>query len=279
MKKLLCLLLVCVMLVSLCACKSKEAKAVDKLIAGLPETSIESGAAITEARAAYDALTAADKGDIENITALEEAEDNFQKLYEEKYYSFVNRLIDLNNDCGQIASPIGLLWHYHGPDTVGLGLQCIFDCKIQEAIDTMDKAGTKWKHIAAFAAPAFAHELIKGSHGKLDKINDLVDYYEKSYHEDELNEVLQKCFEFNEIYDALEEKTVTLGDEIREFKDAQSDEKHVEEVETLNEWFIKMSLFSDMALNPSGSLRDYIDKMTEYRDSTEYYMTIVDSYY
>ena len=275
MKKLLCLLLACVMLVSLCACKSKEAKAVEKLISTLPETTIESGAAIAEARAAYNALTASDKGEIKNIGALEEAENEFQELYEEKYYNFVNRLIDLNNDCSQIASPIGLLWNFWGGDNVGTAVGCILRLDSEESFNKMKENGDNWELTASFAVPAFETDRIKYK----DK-SDVLHFFEhKGNRVDCLEPVLNKCYEFNKIYRALEEKTMVLGDEIRKFKDAQSDEKHIKEVETLNEWFIQMSLFSDLALNPSGSLRDYIDKMTEYRESTKYYMTIVDSYY
>lgn len=74
MKRVLTLILALVICVSLCACKSEEAKNAEALITAIGEVTADSAAAISAARDAYSALTEEDKASVENAAVLATAQ-------------------------------------------------------------------------------------------------------------------------------------------------------------------------------------------------------------
>ena len=85
MKKFLCLILVLAMSCTLFACKSKDVTAVEEQITALGTITLESGNAISEAEAAFSALTAKDKTSVVNAADLAAARTEYQHLlYREK---------------------------------------------------------------------------------------------------------------------------------------------------------------------------------------------------
>ena len=77
MKQVLTLALCAVMVLTLCACKSKQAKAVDEQILAIGEVTVDSGNAITAAEEAYDALPEKDRADVENYAVLTAAREQY----------------------------------------------------------------------------------------------------------------------------------------------------------------------------------------------------------
>lgn len=80
MKKIIALVLVLVMCLSLTACKSKEARNVEKMIEAIGAVSLESESAIVSAENAYEALTEEDKAEIENYEILTTARTTLDAL-------------------------------------------------------------------------------------------------------------------------------------------------------------------------------------------------------
>lgn len=81
MKKLLSAILVLVMVLSLCACKSEEAKNAEELINAIGDVSLTSESAITAAENAYNALSEEDKASIENLDVLTAARNSYDVIY------------------------------------------------------------------------------------------------------------------------------------------------------------------------------------------------------
>ena len=77
MKQVLILVLCAVMVLTLCACKSKQAKAVDEQILAIGEVTADSGNAITAAEEAYDALSDKDRAEVENYAVLTAAREQY----------------------------------------------------------------------------------------------------------------------------------------------------------------------------------------------------------
>lgn len=82
MRRKIAAVLVLLLVLSLCACKSKEVKNAEALIAAIGEVSLESGDAIAAAQSAYDALSGEDKADVENSADLTAALDAYQVIYD-----------------------------------------------------------------------------------------------------------------------------------------------------------------------------------------------------
>ena len=80
MKRIAALLLALTLVLGLTACKSKEAKAVEELIANLGEISLDSGSAIAEAEAQFDALPDDQKEKVEGAELLRSARVQFNAL-------------------------------------------------------------------------------------------------------------------------------------------------------------------------------------------------------
>lgn len=89
MKQVLILALCAMMVLTLCACKSKQAKAVDEQILAIGEVTAESGDAITAAEEAYDALSDKDRTDVENYAVLTAAREQYDVCVVQDLEDFV----------------------------------------------------------------------------------------------------------------------------------------------------------------------------------------------
>lgn len=74
MKKRIAVFLAALMLLSLCACKSKAAKETDELILKIDEVTASSTDEVERAQSAYDALSDKEKTQVENYALLEQAQ-------------------------------------------------------------------------------------------------------------------------------------------------------------------------------------------------------------
>lgn len=81
MKKTIAIILVLVMCVSLCSCKSKDVKNVETLIDAIGEVTVNSEQAITDAEEAYASLDDDEKADVENYELLTSARADFDALF------------------------------------------------------------------------------------------------------------------------------------------------------------------------------------------------------
>lgn len=83
-KRYFALLLAALLMLSLCACKSKEAKAVDSQIEAIGEVTLESKQAIEAAEAAVKALTEEQRGELDQQPVLDQARKTYEQLLVEK---------------------------------------------------------------------------------------------------------------------------------------------------------------------------------------------------
>lgn len=80
MKRIIAAFLVLIMVLSLCACKSREVTAAEELIGAVGEASLDSLDAITAAEAAVAALSEEDKAKVENLAVLTAAREQYDIL-------------------------------------------------------------------------------------------------------------------------------------------------------------------------------------------------------
>ena len=80
MKRILCLILTILLALTVCGCKSEEAKNADNLISSIGTVTLESEAKIIEAENAVDALTDEDKKQLDNLDALNTARITYEAL-------------------------------------------------------------------------------------------------------------------------------------------------------------------------------------------------------
>ena len=109
MKKLTALLLGFLLVLSLTACKSSEAQAVDDLIEEIGEVTLESGSAITAAEKAYKKLIERHAGQVEFLDELEEAREEYDRLVqeeEERIAAEKKRIAELKNQAKEIDNLI-----------------------------------------------------------------------------------------------------------------------------------------------------------------------------
>lgn len=83
-KRIIAFALILCMVLSLCACKSSEAKAVEQQIKNLGEITLDSEQAIKEAEDAYNALSSEDQASVKNYDMLEQAESRYMVISLEK---------------------------------------------------------------------------------------------------------------------------------------------------------------------------------------------------
>jgi len=100
MKKYIALMLVLVLCLQLVGCQSKEAAAADDLIEAIGTVTLESGAAIETAEAAYAALEAEDREQVEKLADLEQARAAYNALVDAAEAKAVETLIA---DLGEIT--------------------------------------------------------------------------------------------------------------------------------------------------------------------------------
>lgn len=83
-KRIIAFALILCMVLSLCACKSSEARAVEQQIKNLGEITLDSEQAIKEAKDAYNALSSEDQASVKNYDVLEQAESRYMVISLEK---------------------------------------------------------------------------------------------------------------------------------------------------------------------------------------------------
>lgn len=136
MKKLITLLLVFVMSLSLCGCgKSKAVANVETLISAIGDVSLDSGAAISSAQNAFDALTPDEQSDVENYAILVDSQATFQKMESERILEEQEKA---KFDCGKEAfDHIKAAWEI--TDRIGGDILSVWSGSISKTQDMIDK--------------------------------------------------------------------------------------------------------------------------------------------
>lgn len=134
MKRIFTLILIALMCLSLCSCKSKEARNVEKLIDSIGAVSLESESAIASAENAYDILSDEDKTNVGNYDTLLAARLSLNELQFERklagewiwVYDGLPMTLNADGTCSGGGGVSGE-WDYSITDNIVTMSNCTFD--------------------------------------------------------------------------------------------------------------------------------------------------------
>ena len=265
MKRILSLSLAVLLCLSLCACgKSKEAKAVDDLILSIGEVTAESAETVQAAAEAYNALSEKDRESIENYETLKKAQED---LFYIEFYDLSNRLLEVYYNCKQVSNGTRIIW-----DNVGSQEFWTSYNAVRILNQDLSKAEYDELHMKISGAKAYAtiwcaaRGLCPSNVYDVNKMTD--DGQEKT---------IDLCVDFNNCYTLISENMDPIAEDVRILKNAYQD-NFQDEVNTLNELCIEVSMYADFALEPSGSLSSYTSTEKDYQNSIDRMIKLIDSY-
>ena len=90
-------------------------------------------------------------------------------------------------------------------------------------------------------------------------------------------EVLDTAIGFNRLYNLVIVSDEVLSADMKAFKEKYKD-KYDEEVDTLRDWILESSMYVEYAVNPSGTLIEYGNGITEYEQNLSRFSKIANSY-
>lgn len=262
MKRAVSVICVLVLCLSLCACgKSKEAIAVDEMILGIGEVSVDSKAAILDAEAAYEALSDKDKEAIENYEILADAKED---LFKAELYDLANRILEIRYNCNTVAKGTRDIWDNVGPTDFWTYYNAVKMFVIDESKAYYDTLFGKNMYASVWcAASALCPENIFNT-------NDMT--------EEGMDKTIDVCVVFNSASANIDDNIDALREDVRKFRDYY-EEDYEEETDTLNEWFLELDMYIDFVKEPSGNLNSFTEKYYEYEDSMDRFAKTMDSYY
>lgn len=267
MKKVIVFLLVVAMMFSLCACgKSKEATAVEGLIAEIGKVSADSREQIETAENAYNALSDKDKQSVENYSTLEDAKSTLENI---EYCDLVSRIKEMNENSDIITSQIYEIWDFIGVELISEALICIRGITDEAPLEAykLSQAGEDSDWDDYWKSPV---AVVKYTLYEDDRL------YE-DFNEETIADTVSTCIAFNTICNAIDSENTALADDVKAFKKSCSDE-YKEAMDNMNEWYLESSLYADFALNESGSLTSYRAQKDEYAEKMTRYQKIAESY-
>ena len=261
MKKLVPAVLVMAAVLCLGACgKSSAVKAVEDSINAIGEVTVDSKDAIKAAEDAYAALSDSDKSKVENYGTLTAAKDS---LFRTQLADYTKQMTEVSDSCAYVTEFIRLTWENLGVDNVMHALNCaefftqpdltpenyvtVFNTIAEENKYTVDDVKT----LLWGAARGVCPEELDSNGLKFTS-----------------DEGVQKAIRYCGLYCQAKEKISKAQEElfpaVKDFKNAYSADYSI--VNDLNEWLIELDLYSDFALDPSGSLSSYTTSKDEYEE-------------
>ena len=267
MKKVIVFLLLAAMMCSLCACgKSKEAEAVEGLIAEIGKVSTDSRGKIEEAESAYNALSDKDKQAVENYSILEDAKSTLENI---EYCDLVSLIKEMNENSDMITSQIYDIWDFVGVDLVGYALTCIRGITDEAPLEayklSQNGESSDWDDYWYTVVGVVKYTLYED------------DRLYEDFNEETIADTVSTCIAFNVICEAIDIENTALANDIKAFKKSCSD-KYTEAMDNMDEWYLESSLYAEFALNESGSLTSYRTQKDEYDVKIKRYQKIAESY-
>lgn len=265
MKKMISLLLVFTLCLSLCACgKSAEAKKVDEMILAIGEVTIDSVSAVDAAVEAYKALSDKDRESVENYAVLEIAQE---ELFYIELYDLTNKLLEVYYNCQNVSNGTRIIWN-------NVGSSDFWTCYNAVKMLNMGLSREEYDKIFMEASGAKAYATIWCAARGLCPSN----IYDTNKMTDEgQDKTIELCHSFNACYDLISENMDPLAEEVRIFKNKYKSD-HEDEVDTLNELCLELDMYVDFALEPEGSLNSYTNAESDYKDTIDRLIKIMDSY-
>ena len=265
MKRTIAFILAFGMCLSLCACgKSSAAKAVDEMILAIGEVTSDSASAIEAAVEAYDALSAKDQESIENYAVLQNAQE---ELFYVEFYDLANSLLEVYYNCQYVSDGTRIIWD-------NVGNKDFWTCYNAVLMLDQDLSKSEYdeKFIAATGVKAYA-TIWCAARGLCPS-----NVYDTNKMSDEGQEkTIDLCYSFNQSYKLISEKMDPLSEAVRIFKTKYKNDFE-DEIDTINEMCLELSMYVDFALEPSGSLNSYTSQETTYHNTIDRLVKILDSY-
>ena len=275
MKRIIALLLAATFMLALCGCGSKKSEAVSSVenqIKGLSQITFpDKENKIANARAAYDALSAEEQGQVENFNTLTEAEfKNDIAYFEEALPDMTeksNRIIELYDNIYNAASNSRKYAHWDG------SVQDFYDYTMSVKSDTtLDSWKKKYSAFSGYWEIAFYHvaSVVDGkkfSFKSCEYENDTLDCIRKDLKQlsdEDFQAIFEKAYEYGEILFSL--RVFEENDVLYErFKDLNSEHKeaHEKEIAALKDWVFAVNDGVSYAAHPSGSLSEVVKGWTE----------------
>ncbi len=265
MKKAISLILALALCLSLCACgKSAEAKVVDEMILSIGEVTASNVSDVEAALEAYNALPEKDRESIENYALLESAQE---EMFYIEFYDLTNRLLEVYYNCQKVSQGTRIIWD-------NVGSKDFWTCYNAVRMLTEDLSKAEYDEIFMKESGAKAYATIWCAARGLCPSN----IYDVNKMTDEGQEkTIDLCVSFNFCYNLVSENMDPIAEEVRVFKNKYEDDFE-DEVDTLNELCLELSMYVDFALEPSGSLSSYTSSEGDYQNSIDRMIKVIDSY-
>lgn len=191
--------------------------------------------------------------------------------FDEEYTSMINRVEALNSDTSRITEIVYGTWSNVGVSNFNTFFNLLLSLTEGTTLDSTDYStqlgpaacclfpSEYWDDDTETARNLYnATMALKADPAKAQK-------------------VLDAAIDFNNVYSSLTKIDAALSADIKTFKE-QYGEKYSEEVETLRDWVLESSMYVDYALNPSGSLIEYGNGITEYEENLNRFSKIANAY-
>lgn len=262
MKKFLCLFLALGLCLSLCACgKDENVKNVEEMIASIGEVTDENFEVVEAALDAYNELPEDKRDSVENYDVLENA---VQKMFYIEFGNLADRLNEVYDSCQNVTSATRTIWSNVGSSDFWTCYNCVrkFVLDLSKAeYDELfvEASGVKATASIGCAAMGLCPDYIVNK----SVVN--------------ADAVIDECVAFNASYSLIYENMEQLSTDIRTFKNKYKN-TFGDEVDILNELCLEISLYRDFAIEPSGSLNNYISTESEYQSSIDRMIKTLDSY-
>lgn len=266
MKKTIFALLLCAVLILLSACgKSQAVKDVEKMISEIGEVSLEQKPAIQQANEALELLSDKEKESVENIALLIEANDN---LFKAEYSAVMGEMATIKDRTDYSVAVIQKIWNNAGSTDFWTFYDAVVLFKKPEQSDALISfEGEKnWK-IRVWAAGTALY----------GKDFDIYDLATTGSGRELADKVVNECVAFNQRYTNLSEDCESIGEWINILKTEYTND-YSEQIKALQDWYIELSLYTDLAANPKGSLSSFKSECNEFQSNIDRYQKIASTY-
>lgn len=200
-----------------------------------------------------------------SVLSTEES-DNFDT----EYAAMIERVEALNADTALIAGTVYETWSNAGPSDFYTFYGSIFSITDGTTLDTV-----RIVTLGAVACAVLPGKYWDDNAKSSANLANAVEVLEKD--SAKAQEVLDAAIAYNHLYDSLKTADEALSADMKVFKEQYKDQ-YEEEVDTLREWILESSMYVDHALNPSGSLIEYGNAITEYEQNLNRFSKIANSY-
>lgn len=189
--------------------------------------------------------------------------DNSEEIFQTEMCSIADQLALLSSNCDIAVDGTRTIWENVGAEDFWVNYR---------AARQLDKDRTKAEYDSAYNEDSYptiwcaARGLCPN---KIDSNQDMTAA--------DMEYTIDLCVAFNDAFAYIDSNLDAISDGLRTFRDTYK-EKFPTETNTLNDWFIELSLYADFATNPSGNLNTYTSKAAEYKETMDRFSKTIDTY-